>query len=156
MSKQASSKKTPASTRSAPTRSAPRRRKAVVSTAVPETESDAASKAASDHSAQTAAPEVPLAGLIDTQRLLALQSEFGVKLIEPHGRGCRLTDEGRLLAEIVAPIITSTSALRKRFEVARGAAEARALGRHCYALEPRDDGDVVVRLVRSAVEADGT
>lgn len=59
------------------------------------------------------------------EQVLALQSEFGVKLIEPHGRGCRLTDEGRLLAEIVAPIITSTSALRKRFEVARGAAEAR-------------------------------
>ena len=35
----------------------------------------------------------------------------------------------------------------------RRAAEARALGRQCYTLEPRDDGDVVVRLVRSAVEA---
>jgi len=72
MSKQASSKKTPA----------PRRRKAAVSAAAPDTEfdarsdakSDAASKAASDHSAQAAAPEAPLAGLIDAQRLLALQT----------------------------------------------------------------------------------
>ena len=68
MSKQASSKKTPA----------PRRRKAAVSAAAPDTgsdaKSDAASKAASDHSAQAAAPEAPLAGLIDAQRLLALQT----------------------------------------------------------------------------------
>ena len=76
MSKQASSKKTPA----------PRRRKAAVSAAAPDTEfdagsdagsdakSDAASKGASDHSAQAAAPEAPLAGLIDAQRLLALQT----------------------------------------------------------------------------------
>ena len=71
MSKQASPKETPA-----PRRPATRRRKAVVSTAVPETESDAASKATSGHSAQTAAPEVPLAGLIDAQRLLTLQSEL--------------------------------------------------------------------------------
>lgn len=59
------------------------------------------------------------------EQVLALQSEFRVKLIEPHGRGCHLTAEGRLLAELVAPIITSTTALRNRFEVARGAAEAR-------------------------------
>lgn len=59
------------------------------------------------------------------EQVLALQTEFRVKLIEPHGRGCHLTAEGRLLAELVAPIITSTSALRNRFEVARGAAEAR-------------------------------
>ncbi|MCE9608135.1 MAG: LysR family transcriptional regulator [Planctomycetia bacterium] len=59
------------------------------------------------------------------EQVLALQAEFRVKLIEPHGRGCHLTPEGRMLAEMVAPIITSTASLRKRFEVARGAAEER-------------------------------
>lgn len=38
-------------------------------------------------------------------------------------------------------------------DAVRRAADARALGRQCYTLEPRDDGDMVVRLVRSAVEA---
>ncbi len=40
-------------------------------------------------------------------------------------------------------------------DAVRRAADARALGRQCHAVESRDDGDVVVRLVRSAVEAHG-
>lgn len=59
------------------------------------------------------------------EQVLALQAELHVKLVEPHGRGCNLTPEGRILAEMIAPIITSTSALRQRFEQARGAAVAR-------------------------------
>lgn len=59
------------------------------------------------------------------EQVLALQHEFGVTLIEPHGRGSRLTNEGRLLAELAAPIVTSTSALRRRFDLARRQAEVR-------------------------------
>jgi len=59
------------------------------------------------------------------EQVLALQSEFRVKLVEPHGRGCRLTPEGRMLAELIAPIINSTSALRQRFEQIRAAAVTR-------------------------------
>jgi DNA-binding transcriptional LysR family regulator len=59
------------------------------------------------------------------EQVLALQAEFQVKLIEPHGRGCHLTAEGRLLAEMVAPIVTSASALKQRFDLARGKVEAK-------------------------------
>jgi hypothetical protein len=38
-------------------------------------------------------------------------------------------------------------------DAVRGAALGSVLGRHCYDVEPRDDGDVVVRLVRTAVDA---
>lgn len=59
------------------------------------------------------------------EQVLALQSEFRVKLVEPHGRGCGLTPEGRTLAELIAPIINSTAALRQRFEQLRVAAVTR-------------------------------
>lgn len=59
------------------------------------------------------------------EQVLALQSEFRVKLVEPHGRGCRLTPEGRMLAELIAPIINSTAALRQRFEQIRTTAVTR-------------------------------
>ena len=59
------------------------------------------------------------------EQVMALQADLGVKLIEPHGRGCRLTDEGSMLAELVAPIVTSTAALRQRFDLARGQTETR-------------------------------
>ena len=53
------------------------------------------------------------------EQVLSLQREFQVKLIEPHGRGCHLTEEGRLLAEMAAPIVTSANALMRRFALAR-------------------------------------
>jgi len=51
--------------------------------------------------------------------VLALEREFQVQLIERHGRGSQLTPDGRLLAEMAAPIVTSVSALRRRFDMAR-------------------------------------
>jgi DNA-binding transcriptional LysR family regulator len=59
------------------------------------------------------------------EQVLALEREFQVKLVESHGRGSRLTADGRLLAEMVAPIVTSAAALRRRFETARKNAEVR-------------------------------
>jgi len=59
------------------------------------------------------------------EQVMSLEREFHVKLIEPHGRGCHLTAEGRLLAEMVSPIVTSAAALRKRFELAREQADVR-------------------------------
>lgn len=59
------------------------------------------------------------------EQVLALQREFQVPLIEPYGRGSRLTAEGRLLAELAAPIVTSVAALRQRFEMARQNSEVR-------------------------------
>jgi DNA-binding transcriptional LysR family regulator len=59
------------------------------------------------------------------EQVLALQREFNVQLIEPHGRGSRLTPEGRLLAEMAAPIVTSVAALRRRFDMARQNSEVR-------------------------------
>lgn len=53
------------------------------------------------------------------EQVHALQREFQVQLIESHGRGSRLTAEGRLLAELAAPIVTSVSALRRRFDTVR-------------------------------------
>src|SRR5437660_863564 len=51
------------------------------------------------------------------EQVLSLERAFQVKLIQPHGRGCHLTAEGRLLAEIAAPLVTSATALRPRFEL---------------------------------------
>lgn len=59
------------------------------------------------------------------EQVLALQRKFQVPLIEPHARGCRLTADGRLLAEIVAPLVTSAAAVERRFQLAREQAEVR-------------------------------
>jgi DNA-binding transcriptional LysR family regulator len=59
------------------------------------------------------------------EQVLALQREFRLKLIEPHRRGCLLTREGRLLAEMVAPIVSAASSLKPRFESAYKQAEIR-------------------------------
>ncbi len=49
----------------------------------------------------------------------ALERDFDAKLVEPHGRGCRLTDDGRLLAELAAPSVAGIDALRRAFEEGR-------------------------------------
>lgn len=59
------------------------------------------------------------------EQVLSLERDFQVKLVEPYGRGCHLTTEGRLLAELVAPLVTSAAALKRRFELAREQAEVR-------------------------------
>lgn len=72
-----------------------------------------------------AAKEIGLTHPTVREQVLALQRDFGAKLIEPHRRGCRLTEEGRRLAEIAMPIVTAASTLKKRFDLAHARAEIR-------------------------------
>jgi DNA-binding transcriptional LysR family regulator len=55
----------------------------------------------------------------------ALEGELGEKLIEPHGRGCRLTDAGRLLAELAGPAVANIDSLKRHFLEARTRVETR-------------------------------
>lgn len=59
------------------------------------------------------------------EQVLALQREFRLKLIEKYGRGVRLTTEGRLLAEMVTPLVSGAATLKPRFESARKQARVR-------------------------------
>lgn len=54
------------------------------------------------------------------QQVHALERLLASRLIEPHGRGCHLTDEGRLLAELASPLVAGLDALKQRFQEARG------------------------------------
>ena len=45
----------------------------------------------------------------------ALEREFGEPLIEPHGRGCRLTIAGEVMAKLAAPIVLGAASLRQHF-----------------------------------------
>lgn len=55
----------------------------------------------------------------------ALEDELGEKLIEPHGRGCRLTDAGQLLAGLAGPAVASIDTLKRNFLEARARVETR-------------------------------
>jgi molybdate transport repressor ModE-like protein len=46
----------------------------------------------------------------------ALEKTLGTQLIEPHGRGCRLTDAGRLLAQLAGPLVTGMDSLNRTFQ----------------------------------------
>jgi DNA-binding transcriptional LysR family regulator len=48
----------------------------------------------------------------------ALEREFAVALVEPHGRGCALTAAGRLLVEMIGPAVESIASVRERFRAA--------------------------------------
>lgn len=57
------------------------------------------------------------------EQVRALEREFGTKLVEPHGRGCRLTEPGRILARLVAPLVAGIDSLKRDFDTARSQAE---------------------------------
>jgi DNA-binding transcriptional LysR family regulator len=59
------------------------------------------------------------------EQVHALERSLQAVLIEPHGRGCRLTDEGRLLAELAAPMVTGLGRLVRDFEEQRGRLQTR-------------------------------
>jgi DNA-binding transcriptional LysR family regulator len=48
----------------------------------------------------------------------ALEHEFGVQLVEPHGRGCHLTAAGQLLVGMAGPAVESIETLGDRFRAA--------------------------------------
>ncbi|MEQ8786421.1 MAG: LysR family transcriptional regulator [Pirellulaceae bacterium] len=53
------------------------------------------------------------------EQVHALEREFDEPLVETHGRGCRLTDGGRLLAELAGPLLAGFDSLRGAYHEAR-------------------------------------
>jgi DNA-binding transcriptional LysR family regulator len=53
------------------------------------------------------------------QQVRALERELKAKLLRRHGRAVELTDEGRLLLEMVQPHVSGLDSLRRLFEVRR-------------------------------------
>src|SRR3954468_17989605 len=49
------------------------------------------------------------------EQVHALEREFGVALVEPYGRGCRLTEDGRLLLRLADPLVTGLDSLKRHF-----------------------------------------
>jgi len=47
------------------------------------------------------------------EQVHALEREFGVPLIESHRRGCRLTEAGRLLADLALPVVAGADSLKR-------------------------------------------
>ncbi len=66
-----------------------------------------------------AARELRLAHPTVWKQVHALEEHFKVRLVEPHARGCRLTDEGRVLAELASPLVTDIDRLRQQFGTER-------------------------------------
>jgi len=66
-----------------------------------------------------AARELGLAHPTVWKQVHALEAHFGVRLVEPHVRGCRLTDEGRVLSELAGPLVTDIDRLREQFGAER-------------------------------------
>jgi len=54
----------------------------------------------------------------------ALERAFKVQLIEPHGRGSRLTDAGRLLSQLAGPLVTGVDSLKQAFDEQYGVLES--------------------------------
>jgi molybdate transport repressor ModE-like protein len=57
------------------------------------------------------------------EQVHALEREFGTQLVEPHGRGCRLTEAGRRLTELAAPLVAGIDALPRSFAAATAQTE---------------------------------
>ena len=48
-----------------------------------------------------------------------MEREFAAKLVERHAHGCRLTEVGRVVAELAGPLVTSVDALRRNAQEAQ-------------------------------------
>jgi DNA-binding transcriptional LysR family regulator len=57
----------------------------------------------------------------------ALEREFEVQLVESHGRGCRLTEAGRLLAELARSAVDEIRGLKRNFQESLGLAETQLI-----------------------------
>jgi DNA-binding transcriptional LysR family regulator len=67
-----------------------------------------------------AAASLSLTNSTVLQQVRALERDFGDRLIEPHGRGCRLTESGRLMADLAGPLVSGVATLKRRYREARG------------------------------------
>jgi DNA-binding transcriptional LysR family regulator len=56
-----------------------------------------------------------------SQQLRTAQRELGAPLVEPHGRGLRLTDAGRLLADAAVDVATALAGAQARWDTFRQA-----------------------------------
>lgn len=52
------------------------------------------------------------------EQVHALERAFGAQLVETHGRGCRLTEAGKLLIELAGPLVTGIDSLPAVFREA--------------------------------------
>ena len=99
-----------------------------------------------------AARELRLAHPTVWKQVHALEEHFGVRLVEPHVRGCRLTDEGAVLAELASPLVTDVERLREQF----GTEQTRLGSKLCVASSSRilieALPDVVADFTRSRPE----
>jgi DNA-binding transcriptional LysR family regulator len=57
------------------------------------------------------------------EQVHALERDFDAKLVEPYGRGCRLTEDGRLLLGLVDPLVAGLDSLKRHFQEARAKVE---------------------------------
>jgi DNA-binding transcriptional LysR family regulator len=55
-----------------------------------------------------------------SQQVHALERQLGDQLVEPFGRGSRLTEAGKLLAELIGPPVQSIASLKETYHNARG------------------------------------
>jgi DNA-binding transcriptional LysR family regulator len=62
-----------------------------------------------------------------SQQVHALERQFGDQLVEPFGRGSRLTAAGKLLAELIGPAVQSISSLKAAYQTARGRLQPRLI-----------------------------
>jgi DNA-binding transcriptional LysR family regulator len=52
------------------------------------------------------------------QQVHSLERQLGVQLVEPHKRGCRLTEEGRLLIDLAGAVVHGIDELPRHFQEA--------------------------------------
>ena len=53
------------------------------------------------------------------EQVHGLEREFGLKLIERRAHGCRLTDEGRVVVDLAAPLVAGVDALKRNVQEVR-------------------------------------
>jgi DNA-binding transcriptional LysR family regulator len=78
-------------------------------------------------SLSAAAASLGMAQPTVSQQIHALERQFGETLFEPFGRGLRLTEAGRLLADLTGPTVLNMASLKRRYEEARGQREQRLI-----------------------------
>jgi len=59
------------------------------------------------------------------EQVRALEREFGAVFVEAHGRGCRLTEAGKLLVELAEPVVAAADSIKRTFQERRGEVVAR-------------------------------
>jgi DNA-binding transcriptional LysR family regulator len=67
------------------------------------------------------------------QQVHALERRYGVKLVEPYARGCKLTEAGRMLAGLAGQLVAGVESLDRTFQTAL----ARTTRRLVVATTPR-------------------